>query len=682
MRYLTKSRFNLALDCPTKIFYTRKKEEYSDRSSDDDFLQSLADGGHQVGALAQAYHPGGTLIDTLDHAEAVRRTDELIQQENVVIYEAAFLYKNLFIRTDVLLKTGREIKLIEVKAKSCTPDENFFNKNGKLNSEWKTYLHDIAFQDYVLRKAKPGYAVHAFLMCADKSKRATVDGLNRRFQISRDAGGRTSIKVVGRIDAQSLGERMLYAFAVGDIVARIQTGELFSSALTPEDLLKFSELPGLDPELSQAVGLTDFEKTIFFYAHHYERDERIAPVIGVHCKGCQFQAIAEEVAAGKKDGFRACWREAAGFQEADFNQPQTLDVWNWRGREAKIQAGQYFQRDARKPDFPKEHVAEDGGLSAQGRQWLQCEMSVAGLSQPYVDREYLKRSFGSWRYPLHFIDFETSMAALPYHVGCRPYEQVAFQFSHHLVTADGTIAHAGQSLLAAPGVYPNFDFVRALQREIGHDAGTVFRYAAHENTVLNQLREQLLDSNEPDRAKLIGFIESITHPTKSTVAEGRGYSAGPRDMVDLRDLIMKAFYHPAMKGSNSIKAVFPAVLNSSHFLQRKYSQPIYGAEIPSLNFSPFPVVELDQNGLVQSPYLRLAPVLDGMEPELIESELLYGEEEVIKEGGAAAVAYGRIQFTDMTEAERQRVRQSLLKYCEIDTLAMVLIWEYFKNEIG
>lgn len=50
MRCLTKSRFKLATECPTKLFYTRKKE-YADQSLEDSFLEALADGGYQAGGV-------------------------------------------------------------------------------------------------------------------------------------------------------------------------------------------------------------------------------------------------------------------------------------------------------------------------------------------------------------------------------------------------------------------------------------------------------------------------------------------------------------------------------------------------------------------------------------------------------------------------------------------------------
>ena len=46
-RYLTKSRFKMALECPTKLFYTAKKN-YANQKMDDPFLLALADGGFQM----------------------------------------------------------------------------------------------------------------------------------------------------------------------------------------------------------------------------------------------------------------------------------------------------------------------------------------------------------------------------------------------------------------------------------------------------------------------------------------------------------------------------------------------------------------------------------------------------------------------------------------------------------
>ena len=65
MRYLTKSRFKLAVECPTKLFYTGKRDEYRDQMVEDDFLAILAEGGYQVGELAKKRYPDEKNMETL-----------------------------------------------------------------------------------------------------------------------------------------------------------------------------------------------------------------------------------------------------------------------------------------------------------------------------------------------------------------------------------------------------------------------------------------------------------------------------------------------------------------------------------------------------------------------------------------------------------------------------------------
>ena len=72
-RYLTKSRFKLAQECPTKLFYTKKSDIYPDNKEVDPFLEALSEGGQQVGELAKLYHPGGVDVQTLKHEEALRK---------------------------------------------------------------------------------------------------------------------------------------------------------------------------------------------------------------------------------------------------------------------------------------------------------------------------------------------------------------------------------------------------------------------------------------------------------------------------------------------------------------------------------------------------------------------------------------------------------------------------------
>jgi len=127
-----------------------------------------------------------------------------------------------------------------------------------------------------------------------------------------------------------------------------------------------------------------------------------------------------------------------------------------------------------------------------------------------------------------------------------------------------------------------------------------------------------------------------------------------------------------MEGSNSIKYVLPSILNSSDYLKGKYSQPIYGAGggIKSYNFKDKTWVVYDDDGLVKDPYGLLVETDD-------ENGL-----GVITDGGQAMTAYAGIQFEDIPDDIREHVATSLLRYCELDTLAMVLIWESWNDFVN
>jgi hypothetical protein len=115
-RYLTKSRFKLATECPTKLFYTGK-DEFPNTILDDHFLSALADGGFQVGELAKSYYPNGISIESVDIESAEKETLALLQQTNVIIFEPVIRFESLLARIDILVKEGNEYQLIEVKAK-------------------------------------------------------------------------------------------------------------------------------------------------------------------------------------------------------------------------------------------------------------------------------------------------------------------------------------------------------------------------------------------------------------------------------------------------------------------------------------------------------------------------------------------------------------------------------------
>jgi hypothetical protein len=183
----------LALECPTKLFYTRK-DEYADQNKEDEFLMALAEGGFQVGELAKYYHPGGHDITAQGYQKPLDETNKLLEQENVIVYEAAIQFDTFFIRADVLVKTGDQIDLIEVKARSFKSYEEFYSSRGFLDSNWRPYLYDDAFQTWIAQAAFPKWEIKPYLMLTDKNKKTSVDGLNQLFVVGKDSDGRKSVR--------------------------------------------------------------------------------------------------------------------------------------------------------------------------------------------------------------------------------------------------------------------------------------------------------------------------------------------------------------------------------------------------------------------------------------------------------------------------------------------------------
>jgi hypothetical protein len=188
-------------------------------------------------------------------------------------------------------------------------------------------------------------------------------------------------------------------------------------------------------------------------------------------------------------------------------------------------------------------------------------------------------------------------------------------------------------------------------------------------------------SDYPNKGTLVSFIESISHPRKKHndpwVVPLRQTGTETRDMVDLCKVVVKYYYNPHTFGSNSIKKILPAVLKSSMFIQEKYSQPIGKIRVTSKNLSPNHVWLKTENDEIISPYKMLPKVFKNVTQDEIENIL--SEIDNIDDGGAALTAYGKIQYTDMSERERQEISEALKRYCELDTLAMVMIYEHLKS---
>tara|TARA_B100000795_G_scaffold219086_1_gene173313 strand:+ start:811 stop:2715 length:1905 start_codon:yes stop_codon:yes gene_type:complete len=623
MKYLTKSRFKQGLECPIKLTSNYKSSE-----KNDDFLAALADGGFQVEELSRLHYKNGVLIEKYDNDISVSKTNNLLKKKNCIIYEAAFLNEQLFVRTDILVKAENTIKVIEVKAKSfdSTMENIFLTKAGKIKSEWKSYLFDLAFQKHVVKKSFPERKVESYLMLADKSKRASIDGLNQLFQITKNPNSRTGIDV----KVESIDD-------VGDPIMESRNLSGLINDIISKDIHKIHGL--------------SFKSLVKNFTELYTNQKEI-----------NWKDYKGHVC-------RECWMEQFNISDEDQLRPNIYELWAFRNQKKLFKSNIFFLDQLKKSDFDK---SLDTQLSVENRQWLQIEKTVKqSLNKKvdfYLDVENLKVNMLDWKFPLHFIDFETCTSALPFTKGRHPYEQIAFQYSHHIIYHDGKIEHKSEYINAEPGRFPNYEFVRLLKKDLNDDYGSIFKYAPHENTILNAIYDQLIESNEPDKNELIDFIKSITNKKEKTKLVWKG----DRDMIDLWDVVKKYFYHPYMKGSNSIKVVLPTIIKISEYIKKKYSKPIVEINSTSLNFSSNHVWIQDGN---LDPYSSL-PI-----PNFSQITNPVGDINKLNNGGAALTAYAKIQYLDMSLEEREIIKESLLKYCELDTLAMVMIYEFFASEL-
>ena len=656
-RYLTKSRFKEGLECPTKLYYS-KNSEYQNNQLDDPFLESLAEGGYQVGELAKFLISNQPYIDditieSLDYEESINSTNEKLKNKFVSIAEPAFLFKNLFIRVDLLQKKDNEINIYEVKSKSWgyegVDDEEFkvFIKEYKrgenkgkrvIDPNWKFYLYDIAFQRYVVRNLFPEMKINTHLVLADKLSKTSIEGLNQFFKIE-NKNGRKSVNVRKDLNITELGTLPLKVVNVDQVC----------------DFIENTEIEG-----------NNFEDHIEHLSNLYKQKIREWRKVDHNCFNCQYR---NDSFFGLKSGFHECFKHS-GY---NINEESNLVERIWRGTKKETDQGNFLIDQVNEESYLNNNIEDENGMSTSFRQYIQIKKEKDKDNNPYY-HEFLSDVIGGLEKPYHFIDFETSGVAIPFHKNRSPYESVAFQYSYHLFD-DDKIEHKGEYINTEPE-FPNYSFIRSLKNEFSPNLkGTIFRYHNHENTILNKIYYQLINESSievPDRNELIDFIKEISQPTRGNKGE---WNPSNNNMVDLYKLIVSLYYSPYSKGSNSIKYILPSVINDSSFLKSKYSKPIYGTDqIPSKNFSNHSWLnekELD-------PYKSLPQVFSNINDDYVG--FVNGQNlsfNTINDGGAAMTAYAYLQFGNLELNIRESIKKSLLKYCELDTMAMVMIFEHF-----
>ena len=240
--------------------------------------------------------------------------------------------------------------------------------------------------------------------------------------------------------------------------------------------------------------------------------------------------------------------------------------------------------------------------------------------------EFLLPEFGEVldqvEYPLHFVDFETSMMAMPYHAGMRPYQRVLFQWSCHTIDAPGkTPTHA--EWINTKDVCPNVEFGETLTRCLG-DRGSILTWSPYENTQLRYLLD-FMEENGINNPGLLRWLQA-TVATKEN---------DPGRIVDLNKVAIKCYFHPLMGARTSIKVTLPAVLSSAKSEKIKDLLRADG------------LLQLDESGVIQDPYSLLPPFE------------IYGQSENVRDGTGAMRAYQEMLYGDVSsdQVSQTRVRK-------------------------
>jgi hypothetical protein len=164
----------------------------------------------------------------------------------------------------------------------------------------------------------------------------------------------------------------------------------------------------------------------------------------------------------------------------------------------------------------------------------ECKFALGAKEKGVQINPALVAELGALRYPLYFMDFETIFPALPLFAGLRPYQQIPFQWSVHVLREPGAeVEH--HEFLATDTNDPRREFITSLCAVMG-EIGNIVVY----NETFESQRLSELTSWPPGFAGRIGNIQ------------GRLWDLLPR--------MRKHVYHPAFAGSYSLKYVLPALV--------------------------------------------------------------------------------------------------------------------------
>jgi hypothetical protein len=620
---LSKSLFKLGLACPIRLKHALVRPALPRKSDEDEYMQLLARGGYMFEKLLKVYHPGEDMfVPKQSHSEASARTIAKIKAGDCILHETTFAHGDLMARCDMVRVTGDTLDLIEIKSASAEAESKLqADPKELLKKSWEPYVVDLAYQVHVARLALKAAGIEktirAWFYLPNKLGVAGTEEVRGLFSLTENGpGGRPEVTYKGK--AKPGDETSLIAILEAtEAVAQAYPGEESIAEVT-------SSLAG-----------------------YVASGNWPSPELGMKCKACEFNV------PGQTSGYDLCWGTQARAEHHLFTLGY-LGSMEYRnpGTVRRI-VEQAAPRAPRITDLQDEDVAGDAPLQ---RGWKRQIMAVR-TGRAFISPELVRAPAALLHckpenYPLFFLDYEGTRCALPSAAGGRPYGQVAFQWSCHVIDNPGASPRHVE-WLDTENENPNVGFLESLRKLLG-EQGTIYHWADYEVTVTREIADEI--RGDASKADLVSWIDR-------NWGRGRGKNEVKSERtLDLLEISRAHFYDPAMMGSHSIKKVLPVVWKN-----------------PAIQ-KLFPKYAQDQHGQpVKSPYDALpALTLQDSKDHALDLSTL-GDLDIVKNGPGAMLAYEHVRYglAASDQAARKSMRRQLMRYCELDTAAMVMIWKYW-----
>lgn len=155
--------------------------------------------------------------------------------------------------------------------------------------------------------------------------------------------------------------------------------------------------------------------------------------------------------------------------------------------------------------------------------------------QPKIDKETIKDIMKTLKYPLYFLDYETYQVAIPEIDGTKPYQQLPFQYSLHIIKNEGAPIEHKEFLAEIDDKNFIKHFGEQLIKDIPDNGSVIIYNKAFEparNREIAKMYPELKDELERINSNMVDFLV----PFKQ-----------------------RKYYTKEMQGSASIKYVLPAL---------------------------------------------------------------------------------------------------------------------------